>query len=301
MKVLGIVGSCRRLGNTEILVKEALMKAQEMGAEVDIVRWTNYNILPCEGDATCMFMGKECKHKAKDDHDFLLNMMYQFDGVILGAPCYILEVEAVVKQFIDRLFVLSSQPSQMIGKPAAIIVPYATRGWTSYAFLQPTIVLHQLGMHVIDKVLVHVQAMSQTAGDSPAQKKARRVGMEIVNAIKTGDHSYKGDPGICPVCHERNIRIMRDNQTVECGICAIRGKLTIEQGKIKVSFPQEQLDWHRFAFESLYRHVTYEIKPSKDFFVKKWPELKEQRKKYKEFLDIDHHNDQGREAKTWTA
>ena len=128
MKILGIVGSCRRLGNTEILVKEALMEAQKSGAEVDIVRWTDYKIFPCEGDATCMFMGKECKHKGKDDHDFLLKMMYGFDGVIFGAPCYILEVEAVVKQFIDRLFVLSSQPSQMIGKPAAIIIPYATRG-----------------------------------------------------------------------------------------------------------------------------------------------------------------------------
>jgi multimeric flavodoxin WrbA len=287
MKILGIVGSCRRLGNTEILVKEALMGAQELGAGVDIVRWTNYNILPCEGDATCMFMGKECKHKDRDDHDYLLKMMYEFDGVVLGAPCYILEVEAIVKQFIDRLFVLSSQPSQMIGKPAAIIVPYATRGWTTYAFLQPTIVLHQLGMHIIDKSLIHIQAMSQAADNRIAQEKARRIGKEVATAIKTGDHSYKGDPGICPVCHERNIRIMSDNETVECGICAIRGKLSVENGKIKVAFPQEQLAWHRFAFESLYRHVTYEIKPSKDFFIKNWPVLKEKRKIYKDFLEID--------------
>ena len=287
MKILGIVGSCRKLGNTELLVKEALMGAEEEGAEVEIVRWTDYNILPCEGDATCMFMGKECKFKDKDDHDYLLQLMYGFDGVILGAPCYILEVEAIVKQFIDRLFVLSSQPSKMIGKPAAIIVPYATRGWTTYAMLQPTIVLHQLGMHIIDKALIHIQAMSQTAGDPRAQAKARKIGREVALAVKTGDHSYKGEPGICPVCHERNIRIMQDNETVECGICAIRGKLRIENGKIKVDFPQDQLDWHRFAPESLYRHVAYEIKPSKDFFIRNWPDLKVKRQKYKEYLNID--------------
>ena len=287
MKILGIVGSCRKLGNTEILVKEALMAAQEEGAEVDIVRWTNYDIFPCEGDAVCMFLDKDCKHKERDGHDYLLNMMYEFDGVVLGAPCYILEVEAIVKQFIDRLFILSSRPSKMIGKPAAIIVPYATRGWTSYAFLQPTIVLHFLGMHIIDKQLIHIQAMSETAGDRLAKEKARRVGKEVADAVRTGDHSYKGDPGICPVCHERNIRIMSDNQTVECGICAIRGKLSIVDGKIKVEFPHEQLPWHRFAPESLYRHSTYEIKPSKDYFIRKWPELKEQRGRYKEFLDID--------------
>jgi len=287
MKILGIVASCRRLGNSEILVKEALMAAEEQGAEVAIVRWTDYRILPCEGDATCMFLNRPCKHKDRDDHDYLLNMMYQFDGVIFGAPCYILEVEAVVKQFIDRLFVLASQPSQMVGKPAAIIVPYATRGWTSYALLQPTIALHQLGMHIIDKELIHIQAMSQAAGDQRALEKARRIGLEVVNAIKTGDHSYRGEPGICPVCHERNIRIMKDNETVECGICAIRGKLTLVNGKIKIIFPQEHLKWHRFARESMYRHYTYEIKPSKDFFQKTWPGLKEKRRKYKEYLDID--------------
>jgi multimeric flavodoxin WrbA len=287
VKILGIVGSCRRLGNTEILVKEALMAAQEEGAEVDIVRWTDYNILPCEGDALCMFMGRDCKHKDKDGHDYLLNMMYEFDGVVFGAPCYILEVEAVVKQFIDRLFIMNAKPSKMVGKPAAVIVPYATRGWTSYAFLQPTIVLHFLGMDIIDKQLIHIQAMSETAGDSLAQEKARRIGKEVVHAVKTGDHSYKGEPGICPVCHERNIRIMGDNETIECGICAIRGKLSIVDGKIKADFPQDQYKWHRFAVESLYRHSTYEIKPSKDYFTRKWPELKEQRRKYKEYLDID--------------
>ena len=30
-----------------------------------------------------------------------------------------------------------------------------------------------------------------------------------------------------------------------------------------------------------------EIKPSKDYFTRKWPDLKEARRKYKEYLDID--------------
>jgi multimeric flavodoxin WrbA len=199
MKVLGIVASYRRLGNTEILVKEALMGAQEQGAEVDIIRWTDYKILPCEGDATCMFMGRECKNKDKDDHDYLLKKMYQFDGVIFGAPCYILEVAAIVKQFIDRLFVLSSQPSQMRGKPAGIIIPYATRGWTSYAFLQPTILLKNLGMEIIDQVLIHIQAMAEATNDQRALDKAHKIGVEVATAIKTGNNKYLGDAGICPV------------------------------------------------------------------------------------------------------
>lgn len=287
MKVLGIVASHRRLGNTEILVKEALMGAQEQGAEVDIIRWTDYKILPCEGDATCMFMGRECKNKDKDDHDYLLKKMYQFDGVIFGAPCYILEVAAIVKQFIDRLFVLSSQPSQMRGKPAGIIIPYATRGWTSYSFLQPTILLKQLGMEIIDQVLIHIQAMAEAANDQRALDKAHKIGVEVATAIKTGNNTYLGDPGICPVCHDRIIRIFKDNEAVECPTCGIRGQLSIENGKIRIHFPEEETKWGRFAEQTAYRHITYEIKPSKDFFVRTWPILKEKRRKYKDYLKIE--------------
>jgi multimeric flavodoxin WrbA len=283
MKIIGIVSSYRRLGNTEILVKEALMGAEEQGAEVDILRLTDYKILPCEGDATCMFMGRGCKNEGKDDFDYLLKKLYQFDGVIFGAPCYILEVAAVVKQCIDRLFILSSQPSQMWGKPAGIIIPYATRGWTTYAYLQ----LRFLGMEIIDQVQVHIQAMAEASNDQRALDKARKIGIEVAKAIKTGDNKFLGDPGVCPVCHDRILRIFKDNEAVECPTCGIRGQLSIVNGKIRVRFPKEQLKWDRFAAETSYRHVTYEIKPSKDFFVRTWPEVKEKRRKYKDYLQIE--------------
>jgi len=289
MKVLGVVASPRRLGNTEILVKEALMGAEEQGAEVEIVRWTDYEILPCDGLATCLFGGAACALKDKDDHNYLLEKIYQCDGLIFGAPCYLLEVPAIVKRFIDRLFVLMSSPPppSMRGKPAAIIVPYATRGWTSYALLEPNLMLLQLKMAVIDRVLIHIQAMSETSADQRVLDRARKVGVEVATAIKTGDITYQGEPGICPICHDRNIHILKDNETVECGLCGIRGKLRIENGKIKVHFPEEQIKWHRFSEENAYRHFTYEIKPSKDYFMKTWPLLKEKRRKYRDYLHID--------------
>lgn len=283
MKILGIVASCRKYGNTEILVKEALMSAREKGAKVDIIRLTDYRILPCEGDAQCLFGNRACKHSGKDDFESLLNKIYNFDALILGAPCYFLEVQASIKQVIDRLFILFSQPSKMVGKPAAIIVPYATRGWTSYAFLQPTIMLLQLGMHIIDKALVHVQAVGEASASQFALSRARKVGTEIAEALQTGKHDYRSEPGICPVCHERNINILKDNRTVECPICGITGTLVVKDGNISVEFSKEQLDWHRFSQESIYRHFTYEIKPSKDFFMRNWERFKQARARYEGF------------------
>lgn len=288
MKVLGIVGSQRRLGNTEILVKEALMGAEEQGAEVEIIRWTDYEILPCDGLATCLFGKTGCKFKDKDDHNYLLEKIYECDGLVFGAPCYFLEAAAIVKRFIDRLWVLTSQPpSRARGKPAVIIMPYATRGWTSYAFLQPNIMMSLLWMKVIDRALIHIQGMSEVVANQSALDRVRGMGRAVATAIKTGDTTYRGEPGVCPICHDRNIHILRDNETVECGHCGITGKLGIEDGKIKVHFPEEQLEWHRFSEEMFYLHYRYEIEPSKDYFRKLMPLLKEGREKYRQYLHID--------------
>ena len=284
MKVLGIVASHRRLGNTEILVKEALMAAEEEGAEVEIVRWTDYRILPCEGLATCLFGGVGCKLKDVDDHNYLLQQIYEADGVVFGSPCYIKEATAIVKQFIDRLFVLTTQRSGARGKPAVIIMPYATRGWTQYALLQPNILLQQLGMRVIDRALVHTQGMSEAIAHPEALERVQGMGKALAAAIRTGDMTYLGEEGVCPICHDRILLIHKDRETVECGTCQITGRLSIEGGKIKVHFSEEQLEWIRSGASG---HAAFEILPSKNYFQTLKPVLKEGREKYRNYLQIE--------------
>jgi multimeric flavodoxin WrbA len=61
LKVLGLIGSYRKLGNTEVLVKEALMEVQRLRAEVDVLRLTDFRIEPCKGCMACVFKSEECK------------------------------------------------------------------------------------------------------------------------------------------------------------------------------------------------------------------------------------------------
>ena len=57
MKVLGIVAG-RHNGNSEILVKEALLACQEAGAECKLINLFDYNIEHCTGCEGCtMQMG----------------------------------------------------------------------------------------------------------------------------------------------------------------------------------------------------------------------------------------------------
>ncbi len=280
MKILGLSGSERKLGNTEILVKEALMGAEEEGAQVEMLRLTDYKILPCDGLAPCVFGNTRCN--LKDDFNFIVDKIFESDGVVLGSPCYILESTAVIKQLIDRAFSVNYR-SEAKGKPATVIVPYATRGWTPYAFLQPNILFLLLGMEVIDRALIHTQAMNEVVLYDKALARAHQTGKEVAKAIKTGDTSYRGEPGICPICQDRVLRVMRDNETVECGVCGIRGKIVVEGGKIKVHFDKDGIPNHRFTQENIYRHFTYHIKPSRDYFGRTRDTTKEKRERYRDY------------------
>ncbi len=95
MKVLGI--SCgRRMSNTEIMVKEALMGAEEAGAEVQFLRLQDYYIKPCTGCNSCVVDlmekhgGGACTLK-NDDFPFIDDLIMDCDALILGSP-YLREV-----------------------------------------------------------------------------------------------------------------------------------------------------------------------------------------------------------------
>jgi multimeric flavodoxin WrbA len=280
MKILGLNGSERKLGNTEILLKEALMGAEEEGAQVEMLRLTDYKVLPCDGLAPCVFGNSRCN--LNDDFNFIIDKIFDSDGLVLGTPCYILESTAIIKQFIDRAFSINFR-SKARGKPAVIIVPYATRGWTPYAFLQPNMLLLFLGMEVIDRALIHTQAINEVVLYDKALAKARSMGKALAKAVKTGDTSYHAEPGICPICQDRVLRILRDDETVECGVCGIQGKILIEGGKIKVRFDKDAILKHRFTEENIYRHFTYHIKPSRDYFTRTRDITKEKREGYRNY------------------
>ncbi|MDD5616543.1 MAG: flavodoxin family protein, partial [Candidatus Methanoperedens sp.] len=53
MKIVGISGSPRTKGNTDILVQEALKAASELGAKTEFIALSGKKIKPCNGCGTC--------------------------------------------------------------------------------------------------------------------------------------------------------------------------------------------------------------------------------------------------------
>jgi multimeric flavodoxin WrbA len=282
MKILALNGSIRKFGNTEILLKQALMGAEAKGAEVEILKLTDYRIGPCRGCGLCLFRDNVCQIK-DDDVQFIFSKIDECDGLILGAPCYYLELTAVVKQLIDRGWILSHKYDKK-KKPATVIVPYATRGWIPYISVQSNMLMKVLGFTKINENAVCTQGISEVVLDQEAMELAFAMGEEVALAARNQDFTYRGEAGICPSCHDRNVRILKDDETIECPTCGIRGKLSILDGKIKVEFEQKALADNRLAVDVTYNHFTYHIAPSKNYFMRTKTERKTMAKKYAEYL-----------------
>jgi multimeric flavodoxin WrbA len=282
MKILALNGSFRKNGNTEILLKQALMGAESEGASVEILRLTDYKIGPCRGCGLCLFRENVCQVQG-DDVPFIFSKVDECDGMIFGSPCYFLELTAVVKQLIDRCWILGHK-LEKIRKPAAVIVPYATRGWIPYVSFQSNILLNLMGMVKINEITVCTQGISEVVLDQEAMDSAQEIGRETAVAARNKDFTYKGDPGVCPSCHDWLFRILKDRETVECPTCGVRGKLSLREGKISVTFEEKAWADSRFRPDVAYNHFTYHIAPSKDYFLRTKEERKLKTQKFKDDL-----------------
>jgi multimeric flavodoxin WrbA len=280
MKILAMVGSYRKNGNSDILAKEALMGAEEVGAEVELLYLTDCRIGACQGYGLCLFNKEGCHQK--DDVNAIWAKMAEADGVILSVPCYFLEATAAVKQLIDRAWVMAHRGT-LRGKYASVMVPYATRGWIPYAMLQPNILVAILGFHVIHRAAFNVQGLAEVVHDEEALESARRIGGELCRAVADKDPTYRSEPGLCPICHDWNIRILKSRDAVECPTCGIRGRLSLQNGKIEVVFDEAALKDYRFDPVVSYNHFTYHIKPSRDYFLRTKDERKTRVGRYKRY------------------
>jgi multimeric flavodoxin WrbA len=99
VKILGIAGSPRLHGNTEVLLDEALKGAKEVGATTNKIVVCNRDIYPCQGCGDCDKTG-ECT--IDDAMDRIYNLTTSAHGIIVAAPVYFNSLNAQTKAFIDR-------------------------------------------------------------------------------------------------------------------------------------------------------------------------------------------------------
>jgi multimeric flavodoxin WrbA len=100
VKVLGLFGSPRRGGNTDILLEEMLKGAEEVGAQIERIRISGLQFSPCMECHGCDETG-ECV--LDDDMEKVYPKLLEADCVILASPIFFYGVTAWTKALIDRV------------------------------------------------------------------------------------------------------------------------------------------------------------------------------------------------------
>lgn len=99
MNILGINGSPRIGGNTDILLDKALEGAKAKGAEIEKVILNTLKFSPCQ---ECEVLKDDGSCIIEDDMQPLYRKIEQADGVILASPIFFGSLSAQTKMMIDR-------------------------------------------------------------------------------------------------------------------------------------------------------------------------------------------------------
>ncbi len=98
-KIIGILGSPRRDGNTEILLDKVLDSAKNKGADVKKFVLNKLKFSPCQ---ECENIRRDGICIIKDDWQKIFSEIEDADAIVLASPIFFGSVSAQTKMFIDR-------------------------------------------------------------------------------------------------------------------------------------------------------------------------------------------------------
>lgn len=287
MKILGLSFG-RKMGNTDILVKQALFGAREASPEAEI-RFINTNKLTidrCTGCGVCstnLSKGKDNDCIVKDDMQMVEDAIREADCIIVGAPVYVLQPVGQFKNLVDRFscrhdvsavnWVLDKRrageapgnaddyPIERLKKRYVSYISVGgavTQNWVSMG----TATMHLFGFPAMMKVIGnfdahHMGTRANPILDDQLMTDIYEMGRQTAAAYGKNDEdiAWFGPEGTCPVCHQ-DLLMVNGTTTVECPICGIEGKLSIEGEKLRVDFSKKQQARARGTFEGLREHTV---------------------------------------------
>ena len=143
MKITCLLGSPRVKGNSEILARTFLDKAESLGAETQVFALNKLKYRGCQGCMGCKTRYEECV--IKDDLTEVLDAVRHTDILILATPVYYGDVTSQLKGFIDRTFCYlvpdfhtNPNPSRLAkGKKLVFILPQGDPDQKNFADIFP--------------------------------------------------------------------------------------------------------------------------------------------------------------------
>jgi multimeric flavodoxin WrbA len=188
VRVLGIMGSPRIKGNTDLLLEEALKGAQSRAAEIEKIVVDKLKIAPCKEYLGCF---KDGNCVIRDDMDTIYPKLLEADIVIIASPMFFYGLTSQAKALVDRCQALwarkhilkQSLPGP--GRKGAFIAVGATKGKRLFegAVLTVKYFFDAIGVEYSDELLVRgVDARGEIKQHPTALADAFELGTRLVRS-----------------------------------------------------------------------------------------------------------------------
>ncbi len=264
MEILALVGSPRRLGNSELMAKE-ISRCVSEPHRLKLVRLPEMDIGPCWACYTCLFDERTCPQG--DDFSRILEALVTADALILAVPTYMLAANASLKQFLDRGLSLVTHIEQLWDKPAVAVAIAGIPGMEGYTKLCLDSALRLIGARPQASEVVY----GALPGEVFMNETNRQMAKKLAEALLGPPPDWEDEPWRCPACGGDTFRFLGSDQ-VRCMTCSSPGDIQLknDQVSISVDVPVE----HFFlSLEGARRHLDW-LRGMKQRFLEKKEELK---------------------------
>ena len=265
-KILGIIGSPRKLGNCEIMVKEV---SDNITAphHLNLLRLSDFNILPCTGCYMCLHHNKKAKKGCILDDDFnqIADAIVSSDALIVATPTYFLGANASLKRFLDRGLALHNQAEKLWGKPAVGIGIAGITGKEGATLLNIERFIKLLLADMKKSVIVYGALPGEIFLSAENKRMASQLAADLFKP------SILDKSASCPLCGGKTFRFAEDNR-VQCMLCSNSGTFEMVDGVAKFAIKRSE---HEFflTLKDVMEHREWLV-GMKSRFLKHKDELK---------------------------
>jgi Multimeric flavodoxin WrbA len=190
MKLLALVSSCRKNGNTARMVELIATQIKEIAAlqkitvDFETIYLGEVSLNACKGCRVCFDKG-ETFCPFKDDLLTLKKEMNAADGILLASPVYVEDINGVMKNLIDRLAFVCHRP-EFAGKAAYLIVTSGA-GSSNHAPTTMNRALHTWGFSIIGQSKFRTGALMESAEMKALyQNKTQQIAAQILKTVNAG-------------------------------------------------------------------------------------------------------------------
>ncbi|MHB1025446.1 MAG: flavodoxin family protein [Desulfobacteria bacterium] len=232
--LLGIIGSPRKMGNCELMVKE-IAAAVPGATKLRMVRLVEKDIRPCKACYRCL--DGDCPHQ--DDFSGVLRAIMEADAVIVAAPAYLRGTHSSLQRFLDRGLQAYRHVDALYGKPAVAVAAAGVEDGEGSALLGIEFFIRQLGLSLKGRAVVR----ATFPGDAIVFAEGRSAAHRLAAALVSPD-DYAPEGVSCPECKGTYFEF-RGMDSVYCLSCGGTGSFSVDGGKVDLLIGPPAHSWRK--------------------------------------------------------